>query len=83
MLGSHRVPGKSLLLTRSSFLAGSLSVLSSHQISQGQGNPGVHSITGPGANDPRYGVYHGQGEMVAGMTLPWTREETSPHASTL
>ena len=47
---------RSLLLTRS-FLAGSLSVLSSHQISQGQGNPGVHSITGPGANDPRYGVF--------------------------
>ena len=48
---------KSSLLLTGSFLAGSLSVLSSHQISQGQGNPGVHSITGPGADDPRYSVF--------------------------
>ena len=57
MLESHRVLVKRGLLLTRSFLAGSHSVLSPYQISQGQGSPGVHNITGPGTDDPRYGVF--------------------------
>ena len=53
-LGSHRVPGKRGSLLPRSLLAGSPSVLSSHQISQGRGNPGAHTITHPGDENPPY-----------------------------
>ena len=77
MLRSHRVLVKRDLPLIRSFLADSLSVLSSHQISQGEGSPGVHSITGPDAKKSSlWCVYYRQGDRVAGVTLPWTREET-------
>ena len=53
-LGSHRVPGKRGSLLPGSLLACSPSVLSSHQISQGRSNPGAHSITRPGDENPPY-----------------------------
>ena len=43
-----------------SLLAGSPSVLSSHQISQGRGSPGAHSITHPDADNPPYLLWAGR-----------------------
>ena len=59
-LGSHRVRVKRGSLLPGSLLAGSPSVLSSHQISQGRGRPGAHSITCPGANNPPYLLWAGR-----------------------
>ena len=43
-----------------SLLAGSPSVLSLHQISQGRGRPGAHSITRPGADNAPYLLWTGR-----------------------
>ena len=60
VLQSHRVPVQRGLLLTGSFLAGSLSVLSSHQISQGQGSQGTHNIICPGANNRPYLLWEGR-----------------------
>ena len=59
-LGSLRVPVKRGSLLPGSLLAGSPSVLSSHQISQERGSPGAHSITRPGADNPPYLLWAGR-----------------------
>ena len=73
VLGSHRVPVKRALLLTGSFLAGSPPVLSSHQITWTRQSR-CPNITRLGADNPPYLL--GQGDMVAGVTLPWTRKET-------
>ena len=71
MLRSHRILVKRDLLLIRSFLADSLSVLSSYQISQGQGSPGVHSITGPGAKKSSlWRVYYRQGDKSGWCDTP-------------